>query len=200
MISLRLQQWPKWNVWQRQHLFSCYRFGCFFKIHNFLQINPSNMPNDFTLNPAWPVQKWKEKPPWNATDILAKKNIYFTKIIWSIYSLPVGRDLSMLPGIFYLRHPICLYLQVGVRGGNLIKLSRCSFFFFFLIKMLLLSSLCLHTCFHLQINHHILSILTRKFSCYLFFQTRSLVQTKSSKIHWLWFSCWIFLVNIRSKL
>lgn len=59
-----------------------------------------------------------------------KISIYFTKIIWSIYSLPVGRNLSLLPDNFHLRHPICLYLQVGVRGRNLIKLSRCSLFFF----------------------------------------------------------------------
>lgn len=118
----------------------------------------------------------EEKNPWNTTDILTKNYVYFTKIIWSVYSLPVGRDPSMLPDIFYLRHPICLYLQAGVRGRNLIKLSRCSLF---KNKMLLLSSLCLHTCFHLQVNWH---IFTRKFSCYLVFQTRS------SKIHWLWFS------------
>lgn len=35
----------------------------FFLVHNFLQINPINMPDDFTLNPVGSVQKWKAKPP-----------------------------------------------------------------------------------------------------------------------------------------
>jgi len=69
----------------------------------------------------------------------------------------------MLPDIFYLRHPICLNLLFGVREGNLIKLSRYSFFFF-LIKMVLLSSLCLQQCFHLPYFNN---LTTRKFSCYL---------------------------------
>lgn len=64
----------------------------------------------------------------------------------------------MLPDSFYLRHPICLYLLFGVREGNLIKLSRYSFFFFLIIKMVLLSSLCLHQCFHLQVDCHILTV------------------------------------------
>lgn len=72
-------------------------------------------------------RKQRMKYTWN----FGKKNhIYFVQIIWSIFSLPLGRNLSMLPDSFYLRHPICLYLLFGVREGNLIKLSRYSFFFF----------------------------------------------------------------------
>lgn len=60
-ISLRLQQWPRWNVWQRQRLAVRCWFGWGLLAHYFLQIHPINMPDDFTLNPAESVQKWKEK-------------------------------------------------------------------------------------------------------------------------------------------